>query len=146
MRAAYGEVLDRRAEPERLELLARSPVAQLRLVAQGEERLAATGALARACHLEHLVEAQVGTLAPARRPRERAVVTDVAAELRQRDEDLRAVGDERPCARLAHGARLGHQFVERAIRELHRVIVVTRPSYIRCWNARTSATNGFVIW
>ena len=142
-----GEVLDRRAEAERRELLARRPVAQLGLVAEREERLAAAGALAGARDLEHLVDGQVGALAAARRARERAVVADVAAELRQRDEDLRAVGDERPGARLAHGARLGHQLVERAVRELHRVIVVTAPVLhpllrARARRRRTASSSG----
>ena len=94
-RAHAGEVLDRRLAAERGELLAGDAVAPLRLVAEREQRLAAAGRGARARDLEHLVRRQVRPLAAARRPRERAVVADVPAELRQRDEDLRRVGDDR---------------------------------------------------
>ena len=44
-RAAAREVLERRREAERGELLARGAVAELRLVAEREQRLAAAGAL-----------------------------------------------------------------------------------------------------
>ncbi len=94
-RAAAARYSSVEAIAERGELLARRAVAQLGLVAEREEGLAAAGLLARAREREHLVDRQVGPLAAARRPRERAVVADVAAELRQRDEDLRAVGHER---------------------------------------------------
>ena len=107
------QVLDRRRAPERRELVARRAVAQLGLVAEREERLAAAGPLAGARDREHLVDRHVRPLPAPRRPRERAVVADVAAELRQRDEDLRAVGDEPPARSLPHRARLGHQLVER---------------------------------
>src|SRR6185436_17646974 len=89
-----GEVLERGREAERRELVPRRPVSPLGLVAEGEKRLTAAGALAGDGDLEHLVDVQVRALGPARRPCERAVVADVAAELRQRDEDLRAVGDD----------------------------------------------------
>ncbi len=103
------EVLERRREPERRQLLARCPVAQLGLVPEREQRLAAAGPLAGPGHLEHLVDRHVGALAPPRRPRKRAVVAYVAAELRQRNEHLRAVGDERSAPRCANRARRSHQ-------------------------------------
>src|SRR5581483_5127013 len=84
----------------RRELLARRAVAALGLVAEGEERLVAAGLGARARDLEHLVRAEVRALAAARRGGERAVVADVAAELRQRDEDLGRVRDEEARAAL----------------------------------------------
>ena len=56
-----------------------------------------------------------------RRPRERAVVADVAAELRQRDEDLRAVGDEAPSP-LRAGARARQQFLCRHPDEPERLL------------------------
>ena len=92
-RSRYSSVV---SQPSARELLARDLVAQLGLVAEREERLAATGRGAGARDREHLVLGQVRALAAARRPRERAVAADVAAERRQRDEDLRRVGDERP--------------------------------------------------
>ncbi len=104
------EVLDRRLAAELGELLARGAVAALRLVAEREQRLAAAGRGAGARDVEHLVRGHVRTLAPARRRGERAVVADVAAELRQRDEDLRRVGDEPPLTFVAEAcaARAAH--------------------------------------
>ncbi len=93
---AASEVLERGPAPERRELLARDAVASLGTVAQGEERLGATCFLPRAGDREHLVLGEVGGLAAPRRPGERAVPADVAAERCQRDEDLRGVRDERP--------------------------------------------------
>ena len=89
------EIFDRRLAAELGELLARGAVAALRLVPEGEERLVAAGLRPRARHLEHLVRPHVRALSAARGLREGAVVADVAAELRQRDEDLWGVGDQR---------------------------------------------------
>ena len=104
------EVLERRLAAERAQLLARDLVAQLRLVAEREERLAAAGRGAGARDREHLLLGHERPLAAPRRPRERAVAADVAAERRQRDEDLRRVRDERAGAQAA---RLGEQLLER---------------------------------
>src|SRR6185436_5208306 len=79
----------RRGEAEPAELLARRPVAQLGLVAEREERLVAAGEAPCLRDREHLVLAHVAALAAPGRARERAVVADVAAEVRERDEDLR---------------------------------------------------------
>src|SRR5207237_693061 len=78
--------------------VARRAIAALGLVAEGEERLVAAGVGARMRDLEHLVGGQECALAAARRGGERAVVADVAAQLRQRDEDLRRVRDEQALA------------------------------------------------
>jgi hypothetical protein len=93
--AHAGEVLNGRLTAELGELLARGAVAALRLVPEREERLVAAGLGTRARDLEHLVAAHVRTFAVAGRLREGAVVADVPAELRQRDEDLGRVGDQR---------------------------------------------------
>ena len=119
-RGGAGEVLERRRAPELRQLLAGGAVPQLRLVAEREQRLAAAGGGSGAGDLQHLVEGQVRALAPLRRRRERAVVADVAAELRQRDEDLRRVRDEAAAAAVADGPRLGAQLVERGRQELAR--------------------------
>ena len=75
---------------------------------------------------EHLVLGQEGALAPARRPREGAVAADVAAERRQRDEDLGRVGDEPAAAPPL--ARRREQFVERRFEQrVHRQTLTTRP-------------------
>src|SRR5438876_8764713 len=113
------EVLDRGRVAELRELVACGPVPELGLVPEREERFAAAGALARACDRQHLVDRHVRALAAPRGPRERAVVADVAAELRERDEDLRAVGDEPPARLAAHAPRLRHQLLERRGEQLH---------------------------
>ena len=109
---APGEVLERRLAAERLELLARDAVASLGAVAEGEERLAAPRLCPGSSDREHLVLGEVGGLTASRRSGERAVAADVAAERRQRDEDLRGVGDERPGAPGAQVSRLDHEVVE----------------------------------
>ena len=111
------EILERRRAPQPGELLTRRAVAQLRLVAQREQRLVATGRRTRARDREHFVDRHVRPLPAPRRARERAVVADVPAELRQRDEDLRRIRDERPGSSLADGARLRAQLVRRRLDE-----------------------------
>ena len=106
-----AEILERRLAAERRELGARDLVAELGLVAEREERLGAPCRRARPRDREHLLLGQEGTLAAARRPREGAVAADVAAERRQRDEDLGRVGDEPAAAPPL--ARRREQFVER---------------------------------
>jgi hypothetical protein len=92
--AGARQVLDRRLAPERRELLACGAVAELGLVPEGEERLVAAGRGPGAGDGEHLVGAHVRALAAPGRAGEGAVVADVPAELRQRDEHLGGVGDE----------------------------------------------------
>ena len=104
------EVLERRLAAERSELLARDLVAQLGLVAEREERFVAAGRRAGARDREHLVLGHECPLAAARWARERAVAANVTAQRRERDEDLRRVGDERP---RAQPARLREQLLER---------------------------------
>ena len=113
--ATAAEVLERRLAAERRELGARDLVAELGLVAEREERLGAPGRRAGARDREHLLLGQERTLAAPRRPREGAVAADVAAERRQRDEDLRRVGDEPAAAPPL--ARRREQFVERRPRD-----------------------------
>src|SRR5205807_8797699 len=65
-----GEVLERRLAAERGELLARDAVAELGLVAEGEERLVTADRGAGTRDLQDLVEREIGALAPPWRPRE----------------------------------------------------------------------------
>src|SRR5262249_24082755 len=117
-----GEIFERRLAAEGGELIARGAVPELGLVAEGEERLGAARGGARARDREHLVLGQVGALAAARRPGEGAVVADVAAELRQRDEDLRRVGDDGAGAGRAHAARLGAELPDGRVDEGVRLL------------------------
>ena len=104
------EVLERRLAAERPELLARDLVAQLRLVAEREERFVAAGRRSGARDREHLLLGHERALAAPRRPRERAVAAHVTTERRERDEDLRRVRDERPRPQTT---RLREQLLER---------------------------------
>jgi hypothetical protein len=115
---APGEVLERRAASERRQLLPRDSVAPLRLVPEREERLVTPRSDPRPSHVEDLVLAQVRTLAAPRRLRERAVMADVAAELRQRDEDLGRVRHERAVALIPEPPPLGAELARRGVKEL----------------------------
>ena len=83
-----GQVGDGRLVAERGQLFARHLVAQLGLVAEGEERLRTACGSAGAGDFQHLVDAHVGALAAPGRLREGAVVANVAAELGQGNEDV----------------------------------------------------------
>ena len=96
-----GDIVERRLTAERLELVTRDPVAQLGLVAECEQRFAAAGGSAGTGDREHFVDRHVSALTAPGRVRERAVVADVAAELRQRDEDLGRIGDQATMAFVA---------------------------------------------
>ena len=111
------EVLDRRRAAELGELFPRSAIAPFRLVAEGEQCLATAGRGAGARDAQHLVGGHVGALAPAGWGGERAVVANVAAELRQRDEDLRRVRDELTLALVAEAPRPLHELRQRQVRE-----------------------------
>jgi hypothetical protein len=63
-------------------------VAQLRLLAEGEQRFLAAHGGTVAGDLQHLVHGQVGRLQLARHLGERAVVADVAAQVGERNEHL----------------------------------------------------------
>ncbi len=93
---AVREVLERGRETERGELLAGGAVAQLGLVAEREQRLVAARGGARPGDGEHLIDAHVGPCAARRRRREGAVMADITAQMRQRDEHLARVADARP--------------------------------------------------
>ena len=112
---APGEIVDGRRAPERGELLAGDLVAELGLVTEGEQRLATARRRSRTRDLEHLLLGHEGPLATPWWPRKRAVAADVAAERRQRDEDLRGVRDD---GRASTGSCLLEEVVERDVEEL----------------------------
>ena len=80
----------------------------------------AAGRRAGARDRQHLVERHEGARAAPRRPGERAVAADVAAEHGQRDEDLRRVGDEPVPAPPAAG--LFEQLLERGGEQLVHLV------------------------
>ena len=112
-------VVECRFTSECFELLACHPVALLGLVAEGEQRFAAARGGACAREGENLVDRHVRALSAPGRVSERAVVTDVAAELRQRDEDLRRVGHEAAVSLLAKRPSFGAQIHQRPLEQLH---------------------------
>ena len=114
-----GDVLEGGVAPERRQLLAGHAIPQLRLVPEREQRLATTDRGTGARDVEHLVDRQVRALATSRRLGERAVVTHVAAELRERDEDLRRIGYEPAASLVAKRPSLGAQIHERPLEQLH---------------------------
>ena len=95
------QVVKRCLETERFQPLAGRLVAQFRLLAQREERLLAAQCGAVAGNVQHLVHAHVGRLQLARDLGKGAVVADVPAEMRQRDEYLARIGDDVPEAGVA---------------------------------------------
>ena len=144
------EVLERRLAAERAQLLARDLVAQLGLVAEREERLAAAGRRARARDREHLVLGHERALAAARRARERAVAADVAAERRQRDEDLRRVRDERPAPQRAAPPRAAPRAARRAGRRRRSsrpraYVEIPRAAFVYAENERRAMRFLFLI-
>ncbi len=104
-----GKIGEGRLVAEMRQRLARRGVAQLGLVAQGEERLMAAGARPGTGDRQHLIGVEVSGLAAARRVGEGAIVADVAAQLGQRDEDFARIGDEAAMPRVAQCRRYGHQ-------------------------------------
>ena len=114
------QVRHRGGMPQRVQLGAGLRVAELGLVAQREQRLAAAGRGAPPRHVDHLVQRHVGPLAGPRRLGERAVVAHVPAQLRERDEHL---------ARVADGA--AEPGVPQLGRALHERRQVGRPRQIQ---------------
>ena len=106
------EIGDGRLVTERQERLARDAVAALRLVAEREQRFVAAGAGAGLSDRDRLVDRQIRRAKIAGRARERAIAADVAAELGQRNEDLRRIGDHRPVAQIPAGARRREQCLQ----------------------------------
>ena len=94
-------------------------VALLGTFSQGEQGFVATHASPVAGDAQHLFRREIGRPETSRRLSERAVPALVAAQHRQRDEHLRRIGDAGAVGQIAHGACLGHQFVDRPLGEFH---------------------------
>src|SRR5262245_23389021 len=106
------EVGDGRVLPQFRELTLSGAIAQLGLVAQGEQRLVAAGRLAGARDCHNFLWRQIATLTAHRRMRERAVVAGVAAQLGQRNEHLARIRDDAAVAPIAQGGGHSHHGVE----------------------------------
>ena len=84
-------------------------VAQFRLVSEREQGFLAAGLSARLCDGERLLRKQIGAFAFPGRTGEGAVVADVAAQLRERNEDLARIGQCGAMSRVATPASGGDQ-------------------------------------
>ena len=89
----FGEVRQRCWMSEALELFARSPIAQLRLVAEREQRFLASGRSPGFGDCDHRIDGQIGLYARSGSVREGAIVTDIPAQLRQRNEHFPGIGN-----------------------------------------------------
>ena len=90
----FRQIRQRRPVSEAIQVVARRPVAKLRFVAEREQSFFAAGPDPSACDGPHGVVRQIGRLTGARRMGKGAVVTDVAAKLGQRNEDLAGIGHQ----------------------------------------------------
>src|SRR5271156_3787117 len=91
------KVIERRCKAQRSKRPACRGVARFRAVAEREQRLLAAGRDAGTGDPQNLFKLKVRLCSGARSLRERAVVTDIAAQVRERNEDL---------ARVAHPAAM----------------------------------------
>ena len=102
------------AWPRRMRSFARGAIAQLRLVAEREQRLLASGVAAGARDRQDLLARQKCRLARARRMREGAVMANVPAKFRQRNENLARIGDDRTMGAIAAATGGEQQRIELA--------------------------------
>ena len=84
-------------------------IAQLRLVSEREQSLLASGRSACLRNRERLLRKQIGSLAFPRRAGESAIVADVAAQLRERNEDFSRIGERVTMGRVATAGGGGDQ-------------------------------------
>ena len=96
-----SHVVERRCEPSLLEPRPRRRVSLLGAVAEGEQRLLAAEPPTGLGDGDHLLRGEERRGELRRRLRERAVVAVVAAEHRERNEDLAGVGHRAPVPQLA---------------------------------------------
>ena len=90
----FGEIRKRGFVSQVRQFFPSRPVAQFRLVAQGEQRLLAASGFALPDEGQYLVRSHEAATLLARRLGEGAVVAEIAAKLRERDEDFPGVRDE----------------------------------------------------
>ncbi len=90
-------------------LFTRDAIAVFRLVAQRKQRFAASGRRAGARNGQHFFLVQIGTRAAPRWMGKRAVVTTVAAQLRQRNENFSRIGNHAAVVAVAQCGRDLHQ-------------------------------------
>ncbi len=116
------EVVDRRRVAVGGEPLRGDRVAVLRPLAEGEQRLVAPERGAGPGDRQHLVDRQVRVVEARGRLGERAVAAPVPAQHRERDEDLRRVGDPVAVVLVPEPARGGDELVQGRVQQLPRVV------------------------
>ena len=125
-RAHRLEIVDRGLVPERVQRLPGGAVAQLRLVAEREERLGAAGGRACAGDRKHLVRGKIGGLARAWPLGEGAIVADVPTKMGERNEHLARIRDMAAMPLVAQTTRGVDQLRERRLFEPDRKRLVAR--------------------
>ena len=116
--AHLGQVVDGRVVAVRGEPLACRGVALLGALAEGEQRLVAAGPGAGTGDGEHVVGVEVGLVQAGGRLRERAVAAAVAAQHRERDEDLGGVGHPGAGGGVTDGAGPARQLARREVEQI----------------------------
>ena len=89
-----GEIIERAGEAEPVQEFARLGKNPLRLVAEAEKRFLAARAAARFGNGQDFVRAHIGGAPRHRIGAKGAIAAIVAAEMRQRDEDLLRIADD----------------------------------------------------
>ena len=92
--AHLGEIFERRRMAQPRQLVPRCRIAELRLVAEGEQGLLAAGRRAAPCDIEDFVAGEVGAAELLGGLGEHAIMANVPAELGERDEDLLGEADD----------------------------------------------------
>src|SRR6516225_10949658 len=108
--------------PEPRQLVCGGSIAQLRLVAEREQRLLAARGLPGACNGNHFIDGKIRPLVPARWLGKRTVMADIAAKLRERYEDLARVRDDGAMRRIPPSRRRFLERVEIAVEERQRLL------------------------
>src|SRR3984885_8027576 len=125
-RAHRLEIVDCGSVPERVEGLPGGAVAHLRLIAEREERLRAAGGRPGARYRDHLLCRKIGAPSCAWPLGESAVMTDVPAEMGERNEPLARVRKMTAMSLIAQTARGVDQLRERRLFQPDRKRLVAR--------------------
>ena len=110
------QILDGGAETALLQPLAILRIAQLRLIAQTEQRFLTPGLFSRPRHGQHFIRIHGVRLGIARLAREGTVSATIPAKVRQRNKNLARIRDYRTSARVANRTRLPQEIQQCAAR------------------------------
>src|SRR6516162_6505470 len=116
------EIRQGRAMSQARELIGGGSVAQLRLVAEREQRLLAACGTTRPRNGKRFVEGQIRPLVLTRRMSKRAVMTNVAAKLGQRNKNLARIRDDGAVGGVAPAGGRAHERGKVAVHERERFL------------------------